>query len=158
MIRLYHPQDAAHVERLISELQEFERTLEPSRVEGTPQFAKEALARMLKRRDERQGRVFVADADGIVIGFTCVLLNGLSPITTITSAAYIAELVVAQTHRRQGVGRSLLRAAEEYAIEQNVFTLRLDVLAANSGARALYYSSGLRDFEISLTKELTSAE
>lgn len=154
-IRPYQPEDAPQIERCIAELQEYERGLEPSRVEGTADFARQSLQRMLQSCQERQGQIFVADAEGVVAGFTCVwLVHGQSPISTTNNYAYIAELEVLPEHRRQGIGRALLMAAETYAVHQGMRTVRIEVLAANSGARALYHEIGFREFELLLRKEL----
>ena len=68
--------------------------------------------------------------------------------------AYVGELVVAPTHRRQGVGRSLLAAAEERARRLGFRTLSLDTGGANTAARALYDATGFVIEDVRLTKPL----
>ena len=95
--------------------------------------------------------LFVAE-DGVrVVGFVA-----LSTRTHFTGDvdAYIGELVVDRTVERQGVGRMLLRAAEDWARDLGFETLTLDTGARNIGARALYESVGFEDEDIRLSKRI----
>jgi len=51
-------------------------------------------------------------------------------------------LMVAQSHRRRGIGRALMQAAEEWAREAGVRKLELHVFPHNAAAIALYESLG----------------
>lgn len=68
--------------------------------------------------------------------------------------ACIGELVVDRDSRRQGVGRMLLRVAEEWARSNGFATLTLETGARNTAARALYAATGFADEDIRLTKRL----
>ncbi len=154
-IRPYEPGDAEAVRRCIVELQAHERTLEADRAEATASFAEDILQRKLTACRERRGAVLVAEAEGAVAGFVCCWIATITnPITTLTECAYVAALSVLGAYRRRGLGRALLRAAEDYALRQDVAMIRLDVLAANVPARELYDAEGYRPFEMSLTKRL----
>jgi ribosomal protein S18 acetylase RimI-like enzyme len=50
--------------------------------------------------------------------------------------------MVAETHRRRGVGTALLRAAEEWAADARVTKLELHVFPHNTAALALYERAG----------------
>lgn len=77
---------------------------------------------------------FTARKDGRVIGYMgmhCVL-----------DECYIANIAVSTRQRRQGVGRLLLRYAEERAKERGCSFISLEVRVSNEGAIGLYLSEG----------------
>ena len=108
---------------------------------------------------ERRGVVLVAEADGVVAGFVCCFMMTITnPITTLSDCAYVADVAVLEPYRRRGLGRALLRAAEEHAASQGATTIRIEVLAANGPACNLYEAKGYRPFEMLLTKPLAHGE
>ena len=88
-------------------------------------------------KDELEGEnrsYLVAELDGLV-GFAGVMVVG--------DEAHVTNLLVAPTHRRQGVGGRLLRRLVEDSIEQGARHLTLEVRSKNDPARALYSRFGL---------------
>ena len=69
-------------------------------------------------------------------------------------AAYVSDLFVRVPFRRDGLGRELMDAAEQFAREHNAPLLAVNVLAKNHGARAFYANCGYREYELLLTKPL----
>jgi ribosomal protein S18 acetylase RimI-like enzyme len=61
----------------------------------------------------------------------------------------IHDLAVLPPYRGRGIGRALLRAAEEHARLQGCCRLTLEVLESNAGARALYRRFGFDDSIVS---------
>lgn len=153
--RPYEPRDAEGVRRCIAELQAYERTIEADRAEVTELFTEGQLKRVLDASRERHGAVLVAEVRGAVAGFVCWwMMTIANPMTTLTECAYVADLAVLAAYRRRGLGRALLRAAEEDALRQGATTIRIEVLAANGPARDLYDVEGYRPLELLLTKRL----
>lgn len=155
MIRAYQPADQGQVERCIIELQDFERALEDDRVEGAS-IARRYLLELLDTCQKQSGQLFVAEIDGQIAGFVCVWLEREpeSYLTSLAPYAYISDLVVLPAYRRQGLGSALLAQAEAFAAQQGVRVLRINVLAKNEGAKAVYHQAGFRGYEIGLLKDL----
>jgi ribosomal protein S18 acetylase RimI-like enzyme len=155
-IRDYDP--GAHRERLracVVELQEYERGLEPGLPRGE-EMADAYTAFLLERCSRASGRIFVAEVDDAVAGFVGVLAHVMpeEPDETPVPYAYISDLVVLPTYRRQGIGRALLAHAERFATTSGAGVLRVGVLAKNDAAGRLYYSSGFTNYHIQLIKTL----
>ena len=75
-------------------------------------------------------------------------------LSTLTEYGYVSDVVVLSAYRRRGIGRALLLQAEAFAREHGAETLKINVLARNGGAAALYRASGFREYEVSLLKRL----
>lgn len=80
----------------------------------------QARAELLAQPDVFLG---VADGDGVVVGY----LLGFVHLTFFANGrvAWVEEIMVEETHRRQGVGRSLMEAFEEWAREREVKQIAL---------------------------------
>src|SRR6185312_12063903 len=80
----------------------------------------------------------VADTKGILVG-RLSLTRDPNP-----SSAHVADLglMVAASHRRQGIGTALLQRAEGWAREAGVTKLELHVFPHNEPAIALYERMG----------------
>ncbi|HEU5370070.1 MAG TPA: GNAT family N-acetyltransferase [Ktedonobacterales bacterium] len=154
-IRPYQPTDQEQAEQCIIELQDYERALEPDRVDGNA-IAQRYLHYLLATCQSKTGRLFVAEVDGQVVGLVCLWLEREpeSFLTTLADYAYISDLVVLSAYRRQGIGSALLQQAEVFALEQGATALRIGVLAQNHAAHAAYRKAGFREYEISLLKPL----
>lgn len=156
LIREYvEEQDSAQVEECFIELQDFERRIEPRRVEGKL-VAKKYLKYMFEKGEQNAGKVFVLEADGRIVGFVSVWgrvkQNGL--VNEESEVAYISDLVVLAAYRGQGFGRLLLRRAEDYALSLGATLLSLGVLAENTGARRLYNDYGFQEKQVEMFKPL----
>ena len=65
------------------------------------------------------GLAYIADEDGLLIGFACAHDVGFR--------AYLSELVVAPSHQRQGVGSAPLAAVERGLAERGCTLVFVDV-------------------------------
>jgi ribosomal protein S18 acetylase RimI-like enzyme len=158
LIREYRPEDEQQVEECFVELQEFERRIEPRRIEGSL-VAKKYLQYMFQRCSQTQGKVFVLDDHNRIAGFISVWAkmktNGL--VNEESEVAYISDLIVVAAYRGQGWGRALLQRAEDYALSQGATMLSLGVLAENRGARKLYNDFGFRENQVEFVKPLKAS-
>jgi GNAT superfamily N-acetyltransferase len=98
-------------------------------------------------RDVPRALVLLALADDAAVGIA-VCFFGFSTFRA-RPLLNIHDLAVLPQHRRKGVARALLQAAEDYARQQGCCRVTLEVLESNSGARELYRSFGFDDSTIS---------
>jgi ribosomal protein S18 acetylase RimI-like enzyme len=157
LIREYRAEDSEQVEECFIELQEFERGIEPRRIEGQV-VAKKYLQYMFEKCAQTEGKVFVVEADERVVGFVSVWgrikVNGL--INEESEVAEVSDLIVTAAYRGQGLGRALLQRAEDYALALGARMLSIGVLAENTQARRLYNDFGFRENQVKLFKPLRS--
>lgn len=101
--------------------------------------------------DDNDGRALVATVDDRVVGFV-----SLSTTTHFTGEidAYIGELMVDEAFAGRGVGRALVEAVEQAAVEQRFQRISLTTGAANDGALAFYDRLGYRAEDVNLVKVL----
>jgi GNAT superfamily N-acetyltransferase len=93
-----------------------------------------------------------ASNDGRRLGYVHVR-EGTDDIAN-EKCGYIALLAVVAEAEGEGVGRSLLRAAEKWAKDMGYRRLSLDVFASNRRARQFYEEAGFRPETIRLIKPL----
>jgi ribosomal protein S18 acetylase RimI-like enzyme len=106
----------------------------------------EAARTFLRERLERgESVVFVAVADGRGVGFT-----QLYPTFTSVGAArawVLNDLYVSPDARQKGIGRRLMDAARQLAVETGAAHLELATAKDNAFAQALYRSCGYKKDE-----------
>src|SRR5713226_6382706 len=124
-IREYRPEDQERIKQCIIELQDFERSLEPDCVEGIT-IVTRYFHDLLDACREKNGRIFVAEVNGEVVGFVSVRIetDWDTYLSSITEHGYISDIVLLPAYRSQGIGRALLQKAEEYARAQGIELLK----------------------------------
>jgi ribosomal protein S18 acetylase RimI-like enzyme len=155
LIREYDPTaDYPALHASFVELQAWEQSFEPG-LPAPDEAAVPYLAEVFRSCAENSGRIFLAEADGAVVGFVCVLAkvppsadDGHEPY------AYISDLVVRASNRGRGIGRELMVRAESFARELGAKQLKVGVLVRNEATHAFYRSGGFRDYTVQLVKPL----
>ena len=82
----------------------------------------------------------ILEEGGQVCGYACQFV--------IFEDAEILNLAVAPTHRRQGLGKRLLTALEDYAKQKGAERTLLEVREGNQAARSLYLAWGFEAYGI----------
>ena len=102
------------------------------------------------------GVLLVAEDAGTVAGMTELVLLSAPPDHQILLPLRRAEIhtVVLDAYRGKGIGKALIAAAEQHAIEHGVTLLFAPILAANSEAVGFYSGSGYAEYGLILTKNL----
>jgi ribosomal protein S18 acetylase RimI-like enzyme len=155
-VRLLRTRDLPALERLVAELQDYERRLDDRILPGSAIAAGYTRA-MMATCASQTGVIFVAEVGGEVVGFATVRARVPSEELDEPPGSYalLSDLAVAEGHRGVGIGRALVDAAEAHARHYGAAELRVAVLARNSVARALYGAAGFNPYLEVLTKRLT---
>jgi len=103
-------------------------------------------------------RVFVAEAEGTLVGLVTAHPYWPSPMYEQKLEVYITELVVAPEQRGQSVGARLVDAVRAWAREQGVTRIRAGVMSRNERGRAFWQREGAEDFFTTVTLPVGSAE
>jgi len=136
-------------------LQDYEATLHDNRLPGGA-VADGFLAMEADKAARRNGRVLVAEADGVPAGFLICFQAAGDPYVTSAEKPYgwIADFFVHADHRGNGAGRALMDAAEAHFRAHGITVVRLQVLHANTRARAAYDRLGFTPYEQIVEKYL----
>jgi ribosomal protein S18 acetylase RimI-like enzyme len=105
----------------------------------------------LKDLSDPDRAAFVADLDGQVVGFVCVTERSHF---TGEVDAYIGELVVSEAAEGRGVGRALVRAAEDWGRARERKRVVVDTGAANTPARNFYAALGYEEEDITVSRAI----
>jgi len=154
----YSEDDKKSVVAGISDLQEVERTMSDTRLPGS-EVALKYFDHLQKELAEKRGAIFVARAEGKVIGFiACMIEHDDTPAETSesTTYGYISDAYVAPEYRGRGVFSELNQKAEEYLTNfPEVKLIRISVLANNESAVKAYEKSGYKVEDIRLSKRVS---
>jgi ribosomal protein S18 acetylase RimI-like enzyme len=103
-------------------------------------FATDRLTPRAMRRLLVRGKcaMLVAATGGVVVGYALVLFRRGA------SRARLYSIAVDPSHRRSGIARRLLAAAERRAAARGTTTISLEVGVANNSAVNLYRENGYR--------------
>jgi aminoglycoside 6'-N-acetyltransferase I len=84
----------------------------------------------------------VAEADGGLVGFAEVAVRSIAEGCPPGPAAYLEGIWVEPAHRRRGVARALLAAAETWARERGLAHLGSDALLGNEASHSWHRAAG----------------
>lgn len=113
----------------------------------TPGFARHVLAefterRMAERIASADAFVWVAEADGGLVGFADMSLSQRSELLPDARQAEIARLYVLERFTRKGIGKTLLQRCAQTAFERGAAVIWLSVWSGNERALAFYRGQG----------------
>ena len=96
----------------------------------------------LSNHDKERECILVAVQDNTVMGFIHVEKYEL---LYHQAMANVLGIAVSEEYRHQGVGRALLKAAEEWAKAKGIYEMRLNSGAGRKEAHCFYRNSGYTD-------------
>ncbi len=94
-----------------------------------------------------EGRLFcVAEQEGAVVGFLTarIDINETIPFLSKQPICRIGTVVVDEGYRSQGIGKALIAHCDEWGKVQGAHQIRLEVMAFNERAKALYEALGFK--------------
>jgi GNAT superfamily N-acetyltransferase len=139
LVRPATAQDAAGVATLLGVL-------------GYPCDRAEAAARLRAIEDEPDQQILVADRHGCLLGLLALDLMYYLPLGARTCR--ITALVVADSEQRRGVGRLLLREAEQRARQAGAARIELTSATHRHEAHEFYRACGFGESALRFLKRL----
>ena len=151
-IRSYNQRDREAVIRLMIELQDYERELEPKHFPGID-VTEKYWDSLLKNKEQA---IFVAEEGGSLVGLcVCVIRHETDLLTPFfNDYAWITEVIVSERYRKQKIGAKLVEAAEKYARDKGIKYIGAAALYTNSASQALFNAKGFRKYEVEMLKEI----
>jgi GNAT superfamily N-acetyltransferase len=132
----------AHIEHL----EEVARLFDQYRVfYKQPSDLKAARAFMQERLQKNDSIVFVARDDGLTVGYTQLFPSFSS--VSMKRVWILNDLFVQEAHRKKGVAKLLMSAAENFARETGAVRIILSTQVSNIAAQSLYESLGYAELE-----------
>jgi len=154
LIRKYTREDTEGIKKCLIELQDFERLMDPKRLEGV-RVAHEYLEHLLSLCENGNGTIFVVEINCEVVGMVSVYIeNDLKRFRTNHKFAYISDLIVMKEHKSDGVIEDLFDAAEKYVKSKNVNSIQASVLKNHDESLSGYLRNGFSEWEIRVRKTL----
>jgi GNAT superfamily N-acetyltransferase len=89
--------------------------------------------------------VFLASTEGTPVGFLAGRMRTPTPPFEPAMVGFITEVFVSEVHRRAGMGRALIGAAERWFSARGIERMELQVLVGNASAHDSYKRLGWRD-------------
>jgi ribosomal protein S18 acetylase RimI-like enzyme len=150
-IRTYEPSDHEFILSLVSRFSGFELPEWRQRDE-IDNRNRTTLEKMLKQ-PKPDSAIFIADDENAgPAGF--VHLETENDYFREEKYGYISDLAVDISYEGQGIGRMLLKAAEDWAGEKGYRLLALHVFAGNTHAQHLYEKNGFKPEVIKYVKTM----
>jgi ribosomal protein S18 acetylase RimI-like enzyme len=150
------PDDLPLVERFVAEIQTHERARVPE-VRPATEIAADYARWLVTEVAARDGVLLLAWDGDTAIGMVAAWpARDDDPLLASEhrTYAYVSDIAVAEGHRRQGVGRQLLAAAETAMRERGCRQMRICSKAGNVEALATYADAGYAPYEVILWKRL----
>lgn len=143
--------DHGSVERLWQVQNTYHASVEPTRVRlvrecMSPDEYAAVIGNPLKE-------IAVVEVEGEIVGAALLIERPQDGAFAVaTSIAYVQELCIAETSRRQGIGSALLSYVNSWAKKRGLSSIELRVWARNTSAMSFYRSLGFEEVRHELSK------
>ena len=133
VIRTYRPSDLSVCRELYLQLVQWHRQLYHDPTIGEPDPCSGLMNHL---REHGEENLWVAETEGVIVGLVGLVFKD--------DEAEVEPLLVAESHRRQGIGVQLLRHVTGIARKAGVRYLNVRPVARNWQAIQFYYAAGFR--------------
>jgi GNAT superfamily N-acetyltransferase len=155
IVRGVTPNDYGGIAGLLREVDELHRVnapwlfQDPAREPRSREFFEQLVA-------SGDSAVLVAEAERQLVGVVTVIMRRAPDFPVFIEQAWgvLDSIAVARSWRRRGAGRTLTRAAEQWALGRGAKWLELGVYEFNAEARAFYQALGYAPVSTKLRKPL----
>lgn len=159
LIREYTQTDKANLLKIAQEFSNFYVPLNPwGKNPIDPTTSTYYAEKLLKNVAEKDGKIYVAEEDGTLVGFIGAYLTEQSEEEQLEfidmKTGYISELFVTETLRNQGIGQQLLDKAHNYLKAKGCTHSELEVFAPNKKAHDFYLEHEYKDKNIQMIRSL----
>ena len=157
-IREYEEKDADAVKDLLVELQELIVHLDEDRYNIiTSHYRDEVFAFIMMNVHKYEGKIFVAEDNGKLIGLVVTLINNDEEETFDFKApkrGRISDIVITKAYQHQGIGQKLLAYAENYLASVGCHDVLLECFGYNTNAKEFYRHLGYKQRTETLMKRI----
>lgn len=152
-IRPARPADAPEIARLWREMMNFHMSVDPRfTVVPNSEGMCERYARSVMDRSDY--RIFIADVDGKVVGYTMGIILANPEMFTLAEYGFLAEMCVDEELRHSGIGHDLWEALESWFRSVGIKVVQLNVSVNNPKAMNFWTQIGFGPFLNVLWKEI----
>ncbi len=155
IIRTADLDDIDAIAALWTQLVALHHALDPDLPRAAVKGERRYARRLFDRLDDPDTRVFVADQGGEVVGYVLGAIVDLVPeMFEQHTSGFLADIFVAETHRRAGLGRALVEALTDWFREREIAHFEWNVAARNAEGIAFWRAVGGRDTLIRMRADL----
>lgn len=154
-LRTALPSDRATIVELIHQLNLFEADLVHDRRRDYG-AAEGYYADLMQRLTRRNGRIVLAEVDGIIVGAMGFSADqdAVYMAEDVRNHGTVTDLIVHDEWRGRGIGQMLLAEAERLTREAGFTRLAIGVLVANERAERTYRNFGFEPYVAIMKKDL----
>ena len=155
-IEPYTANDFETLWSFVAAIQEHERLHVPELKEGA-EIGRPYAQLLLDNVAEKQGLILVARDGSVPVALICAWISDDDDTLLRDYArrhAFVSDLFVADSHRRQGLAGKMLRAMEQEMSRRGCRRIRICSKATNEQAWKCYGANGYQPYEILFSKTL----
>lgn len=156
-IREAHRRDLPSLGALWQEMMDYHRTYD-LRFRFSPNAPREVERHLLETLKSRAARIFVAEAEGKVIGYIVGEVHARRPIYPVGTYGFVSDICVTAAWRRRGVGGSLVTALDAWFATQKVTSVELFAAALNPHSIAFWRAMGYDEYLRLMRRDFETVE
>jgi ribosomal protein S18 acetylase RimI-like enzyme len=153
-IRAAAPDDVPLVLPMVSKICALHEQWDPAKYGFLDNSAQQYQRWLMKRAADPRSVFLVADRAPGVAAFLIGTVETEIPVYRLKEFGFIHDVWVEPQYRHEGIGRQIVMLAIEQFKQMGVKQIRLDTVAPNDAARALFSACGFRASIIEMLLEL----